>query len=79
MPGREGTVVRGPTPPMASTLPARSPRRRLEDAARVSDGGLPAALTELPPDAHPLVEPAGPAWDSAGAGPPPAPVPAPER
>ena len=64
---------------MARTLPARSPRRRVEDAARVSAGGLPAAPAERPPDAHPLVEPAGPAWDSAGAGQLPAPVPAPER
>ena len=79
MSGRNGTVARGPAPPMARTLPVQSHRRRLEDAVHLSDGGIPAALTERPPDADPLVEPAGPAWDSAGAGQLPAPVPESER
>ena len=78
MPGRNGAVARGPAPPMAPTLPLRS-RRRPTDAAHVSDGGIPAALTQRPPDADSLVEPAAPAWNSAGAGRLPAPVPAPER
>ena len=79
MPGLKGAVARGPAAPMARPLPVRSPRRRLEVAARVSDGGIFAALTERPPDADPLVEPAWPVWDSAGAGQLPTPVPAPER
>ena len=79
MPGRNGAVARGPAPPMARTLSVRSPRRRPKDAAHVSDGGFAAALTQRLPDADPLVEPAGPAWDSVGAGQLPAPVPAPDR
>ena len=79
MPGRKGAVARGRATPMARPLPVRSRRRRLEDAAHVSDGGIFAALTEPPPDADPLVEPAGPAWYSAGAGQLAAPVPAPEK
>ena len=79
MPGRKGAVARHPATPMARTLPVRSRRRRLEDAAHLSDGGIFVALTERPPDADSLVEPAGPAWYSAGAGQLAAPVPAPER
>ncbi|MDE0394864.1 MAG: hypothetical protein OYK82_08820 [Gammaproteobacteria bacterium] len=79
MPGRKRAVARGPATPMARTLPVRSRRRRLEDAAHVTDGGIFAALTERPLDADPLVEPAGPAWYSVGAGQMAAPVPAPER
>ena len=78
MPKRNGAGTHGPAPPMARTLPVRS-HRRTEDAAHVGDGWIPAALTQRPPDADPLVEPTGAAWDSAGAGQLPAPVPAPER
>ena len=78
MPGRNGAVARGPAPPIARTLPALSPRSS-EDAAHLSDGGIPPALTQRPPDADPPIEPASPAWDSAGIGQLPAPVPAPER
>ena len=78
MPRRNRTVARGPAPPMAFTLPVRSPRHP-KDAAHIGDGGLPAALTQRPPDADPLVKPAGPAWDSAGAGQLPTSVPAPDR
>lgn len=77
MPGRNGAVARGPAPPIARTLPVRSPRCP-EDAAHISDHGIPATLTRLPPDADPLVEQAGPAWDSAGAEQLPAPVLAPD-
>ena len=79
MPNPKGAVARGPATPMARTLPVRSSRRRLEDTAHVSDGGIFAALTEHPLGADPLVEPAGPAWYSAGAGQLPAPVPESER
>lgn len=79
MPGRKGAAAHGPATPMARTLRVRSLRRGPPDAVHVSDGGIPAALTERPPDADPLIDPAGPAWDSAGAGQLPAPVPAPER
>ena len=79
MPKRKDAVCRGPATPLARTLPVRSPRRRLEGAAHVSNGGIFAALTDGPPDADPLVEPAGPAWDNAGAGQLPAPDPAPAR
>lgn len=78
MPERNGAVARGLAPPMARTLPVRFPRHPT-DAVHVSDGGIPAALTRHAPDADPLVEPAGPARDSAGAGQLPAPVPAPDR
>lgn len=78
MPGRNAAVTRGLASPMAHRLPVGSPRRP-EDAAHLSDGGIPAALTQRHPDADPLVEPAGPAGDSAGAGQPPAPIPAPDR
>ena len=76
---RNGAAARRPPPPMARPLPVRSPRRRAQDPAHVSGGGIPAALTRRPPDAAPLDEPAGSAWNSAGAGQRPAPVPAPER
>ena len=77
---RNGAAARRPAPPMARPLPVRSPRRRAQDPAHVSGGGIPAALTRRPPDADPLVDPAGgPAWKSAGAGQRPAPVAAPER
>ena len=78
MPGRNGAVARGPTPPMARTLAVRSPRHP-KDAAHISDCGIPAALTQRPSGVDPLVEPAGPGWDSAGSGQLPAPVPAPDR
>ena len=80
MPGRNGAVARGPDPPMARTLPVRSPRPPT-DPAHVSDGGIPAALTQRPPDADPIpmVELAGPAWDKACAGQLPPPIPAPDR
>ena len=78
MPGGNGAVIRSPTPPMAHPLPVRSPRRP-GDAAHVGDDGIPAALTERPLDTDPLVEPAGPAWDSAGARQLPAPAPVPDR
>ena len=78
MPGRNGAVPRGPALPMARTLPVRSSRHP-EDATHVSDWRIPAALTQRPPDTDPLVEPAGPAWDSAGVGQVPAPIPPPER
>ena len=78
MPRWNGAVARGPDPPMACALPVRSPRCS-EDAAHINDGGIPAALTQRPPDADLLVEPTGPAWDSASAGPVPTPVPAPDR
>ena len=78
MPDRNGAVVRGPAPPMARTRPVRS-LRSSEDAADLGDGGNPAVLTQHPPDAVPLVEPAGFTWDSAGPGQVPAPVPTPDR
>ena len=78
MPGRNGAIARSPSFPMACTLPVRS-LRRPEDAAQVSDDGIPATLTQRPPDADPLVEPAGPGWDSAGSGQLPARVPTPDR
>ena len=70
--------VRRAAPVALGALPVRSPRRRPEDAAHLGDGGIPAALTRLPPHADPPVEAAGPGWDSAGAGQRPAPVPAPD-
>lgn len=78
MPGRNGAVARGPAPPIARTLPLRS-RQHPEDAAHVSDRAILAALTQRPLGADPLVERAGPAWDSAGAGQLPAPVLTPDR
>lgn len=50
--------VQRAAPAALRALPVRSPRRRPEDAAHVSDGGIPAALTQRP---DPLIEPAGPA------------------
>ena len=78
MRGRNGAAGRSSAhPPIAP--PIRSPWRT-EDAAHVADGGIhTAALTERPPDADPLVELVGPAWNSAGAGQLPASVPAPDR
>ena len=78
MPRRNGAVARGSAPPTARTLRVRAPRHP-EDAAHVSDGGIPAALTQRRPDLEPLVEPAGPARDSTGASQLPAPVLAPDR
>lgn len=75
MPGRNGAVARSPALSMARTLPVRSPRRP-DNAAYVSDGRIPTALTQYPPDADPVVESA---WDSARAGQLPTPVPAPDR
>lgn len=78
MPGWNGAVNCGPAPPIAHTLPVLSPRSS-EDAAHLSDGRVPATLTQRSPDADPPIEPAGPAGDSAGAGQLPAPVRAPDR